>query len=268
MLPMMHGSGPGARTKRHERLFFGRAIPKSARLLLREGEFYLHVAFEYPPHLPRPLTGNILAVRRGIRTLVAAVVVDPAGQIIHRQSIDGKDLIRAIAAVQKARAIQEQKGRPTAGDRRAGRITAHLLYSAGHQLVDVACRFGAEIVLLRDRHARQPQRLLGFKHFSRLAEILEQLTAEAGLPSPETRPIYGPWHTCIGCGWKPGDPVRCPEASAEQCPGCGAMRDAETHLAHLLALDTMRLKNRGQKETLPLGEYLRGLRGRSPPALG
>src|SRR5262249_10440951 len=152
------------------------------------------------------------------------------------------------------------------GDHRAARIAEHHLYSAGHQIVDLACRHGAEIVLLKDAGARKPQRFLAYRHFHRLAQILTQPAAEAGLPAPVERPVYGSPRTCMICGFRPGDPVRHLDATPEECPGCRTPRDPEWHLALLLAHDTLRLRHPLEgRPTLP--EYFRQ-RNMTPAASG
>lgn len=251
MVPLEMGHG-------HEHLFFGRATPKSAELVRRSDDYYVHVAFEFPEHPPRPGSGNILAVRRGITTLLAVVVVDPRGRRLDCKRIDGRDLARLITEIRRVRALKQQKGHLLAGDRRASRTTEHHLYSAGHQIIDLACRYGAEIVLLQDPGARKSLRFLAYRHLHRLADILTQLSAEAGLPTPQERKIYGSWSICARCGWTPGDAVRQEQVDAGQCPGCATQRDPEYHLAHLLALDTLRYRL-PENQRPRLGEFIRSL---------
>jgi len=264
LVPIEMGTGPGRRRKRWERLFPGRGTPKSALLVERDGEYYLHVEFEYPRREPRPTSGAVLALLRGVHTLVAGVLLDARGRRLATTAIDGRDLMRTISALTRLRAIRQRKGRSLAGDRRAARVAEHVLYSAGHQIIDLACRHGAEIVLLEDPGRRRPTPLLRYKHFSRLAEILVQLTEEAGLPPARVRRIYGPSLTCTACGWAPGEPVRVEEAPAPACPGCGRDRELPFHAAELLALDTLRLRT-GRKETRPtLPNYVKSVRRNVP----
>lgn len=248
MVPLMYGTGPGRRRKRWEHLFL-KGTPKTAELVKKEGEFFLHVAFDLPEPPRRPMSGAVLAIRRGVNTLLAAVVLDQHGRVQTRIAIDGRQLARTIAAIQAVRRTKQQKGTPTKGDRKASRIAEHLLYSAAHQIIDLACRHGASIVLLEDPSARKPQPFLAYKHFHRLTEILGYLTIEAGLPPPKEERVYGKWQTCLQCGWVPGDPVRHVEAAEGECPGCRRVRDPEYDLAELLALDTLRLTSiRGEKD--------------------
>lgn len=250
LVPLEMGRG-------HQHLFFGRAQPRSAQLVRKGVEYYLHVAFELPDHTAVGLSGNVLAVQRGVSTLLGAVVVDPLGTILHREAVAGQELADLISAIRRVRIMTQQKGRVIAGDRRASRVTEHHLYSAGHQLIDVARRYGAEIVLLQDPGARKLHRFIAYRHLNRLKEILAQLAAEAGLPPPEERKIYGSWRTCVRCGWVPGDPIRQEQVENDQCPGCAARRDPEYQFVHLLALDTLRLKQRPQEERPPLGLFIR-----------
>jgi hypothetical protein len=248
IIPLQMGRG-------HQRVFFTRATPKTAELVRKGEEFYLHVAFEFPDQGGRPLSGNVLAIRRGVGTLVSVVMIDPHGTVLHREAISGRELVRLVTAIGRVRAIRQRKGQPLAGDRRASRVAEHHLYSAGHQIIDLACRYGAAIVILRDSRARKPQRFLRWKHFRRLTEILTQLAAEAGLPAPEERPVYGSWSTCVTCGWCPGMRVRHENIGPEQCPGCATVRDPEYHLAQLLALDALRLRV-ATAERPPLGDFI------------
>jgi hypothetical protein len=248
VIPLEYGSGPGARTKRWERVAFGRGEgkPQSAQLVERNGEYYLHVSFEYPDRPRRPLSGAVLSVRRGITTLIAAAVVAPDGTVGQAVAVDGRDLQRRITEIRKYRALKQEKGQTTKGDRKASRITEHVLYSAGHQLIDLACRHGAEIVLLSDPTARVPQPFLGYKHFHQLYEILLQLAEEAGLPPPREREIYGSPAVCTQCGWAPGDAAGADPVEGDReeprCPRCQAPRSAEFQKPVLLGLDTLRFR--------------------------
>jgi hypothetical protein len=250
---------PLALGRGHEHLFFSRAAPKSAELVEKEDGLYLHVAFEYPDVPARQLTGCVLAIRRGIGTLASAVVLGPDGAEVVRQEFSGRALASLITAIREVRKKKQEQGQVLAGDRRASRAAEHHLYSLGHQVIDLACQTGAEIVLLEDPGSRKPTPFLQWKHFSRLADILGQLAVEAGLPPPRVRKIYGSWKTCAACGWAPGDPVKIETGAGDTCPGCGAQRDPTCHLATLLALDSLRLRDRtGEKEKL--GAYIRRLR--------
>lgn len=238
--------------------FVRRGSPKSGELIAREdGTFRLNLAFEFPQHERRPESGAVLSLRRGVDTLLQAVVLDGQGECVERLDIDGRALRALVSEALRVRAIKQQKGRSTRGDRRVSRVAEHHLYSAGHQVVDLACRHRAEIVLLADPAARKPTPLLAWKHFSRLEDILGQLCAEAGLASPRARKVYGSWRTCPACGWAPGPGEKAPEDPAT-CPGCGRVRASED-LAVLLALDTLRLRIR-EGETGGLGGYVRRLR--------
>lgn len=255
LCPLMFARG-------HESLFLSRAIPKSAELVKRDDGFYLHVAFEFPEHAPRELTGAVLSLRRGIATLVAGVVVGENGAELETVAVEGKALASLVTNIRALRAAKQAQGRVLAGDRRQARVVEHHLYSAAHQVIDLACRRGAEIVLLADPEARRPLKFLAWKHFHQFFEILTQLAAEAGLPPPRERKIYGPWSTCLECGWTAKDPVRLDPAAlvAGQCGACGSMRNSDFHLARLLAQDTLRLRANADGK-IPLPEYIR--RGKS-----
>lgn len=262
MLPVERGSGPGARTKRWERLFMERGTPKSAELIEKEGEFYLHVAFDYAPPSPRPLTGAVLAVRRGIGTLLVAVVLDSGGRTLAETAIDGKDLRRTIHAILQQRQVRQEKGRSTKGDRRAAAVAEHTIKSAARQIADLACQHGAEIVLLDAPGRARPTPLLAYRHFTRLAESLASQAAFCGLPEPRVRPIYGSRRTCPACGCVPEIKGKENEPQAANklslaCPGCGRTARPETDAARLLALDTLRLRLRGDMPKL--AEYIRQL---------
>ena len=60
--------------RRQERLFLERGTPKSAELVYRDGDYYLHVATEVEEPTVQETSGCVLAIRRGVTTLAAAVV--------------------------------------------------------------------------------------------------------------------------------------------------------------------------------------------------
>lgn len=289
LVPIQCGRG-------HRRLFLGRAIPKSAKLCRREeGGCFLNIAFEFKDADPKPMSGAVLALQRGIRHLIDWIAVDTEGRVLESGSIDGRDLYRVTGRILMNRAVRQQKGRITRGDRRAAAVAEHHLYSAGHQIIDIACRLGAEIVTLEDPYRRRPTPILGWKHFHRLSEILGQLTMEAGLPPARERAIFGSWKVCPFCGYVPeknGDDddqrrrrwsrkrrVKAPHASPNGtkgtspddvpepqsgCPNCGR-EDPDLHRSRLLAWDTLRCREiyRAKKEKaldfpkLSLSDYIR-----------
>lgn len=259
MVPLEFAQGRRQGDRRHgrENLFLARAEPRSAELVRKGDDYFLHVAFQFPEPEARPAP-NVLAVRRGIATLVAAVLVAPDGRVLGRHVIEGKDLAAKVSAIRAARARRQAAGHSTAGDRKATRVAEEHLSSAARQVRALACDGNARVVLFDDRKGRMPNRFLAYRHFSRLAEKLATLLPEAGLPAPEERTIYGPWRVCAGCGWVPGDPVRHPDAQGGECPGCRRTRDEQFDLALLLAWDTLRFRRYPDKEKRPtLPEFVK-----------
>lgn len=245
--------------RRTERLYFERGVPKSAELVRKGEEFYLHVACEVTESPSQTDTGAVLAAKRGITTLAACVVLSEDGREVTRHAIDDKGLARLITEITSQRAVRQQKGKLTTGDRRASRTTEEHLHLLAHDIVRLARERGVrQIVVLQDPEARKPQRMLKYKHWSELFNILARCCTLAGLPAPIERKIYGSWRTCLECGWCPSDPVRLENPEFDQCGGCGTRRDSEYHLASLLAHDTLRLRNR--KPDQKLGDYFRALR--------
>jgi len=230
--------------RRHEqRIYLSRGVPKSAELVQKRSGFYLHVAFQFPDRAAAAVS-NVLAIRRGITTLCAAVTLSPEGREMHRSAISGNELVAVVTAITKQRAIRQAKGKSTAGDRRAARIAEHHLYSAAHQIVGLAREQSAQVVMLEDRNARKPQPLLRYKHWSKLAEITGSLCARAGVEFVGVKPVYGSLRTCPACAWHPGAKKTLGDADestpADTCPTCGALMDREFHPATLLGLDTLR----------------------------
>lgn len=241
--------------RRQERLYLERGTPKSAELVYRDGEYYLHVATEIAEQAPAAGTGATLAIRRGITTLASAVVVDSAGRELERVTFSDKGLAKTITSIRANRAKRQQEGKLTRGDRRAARITEETLYLLAHDILRLAQRHAvSRIALLADPKARKPQRFLAWKHWSALHEILTRCAVAAGMPEPKERKIYGAGLTCLACGWAPGAPVRHLDAERDQCPGCRERRDPEWHLALLLAHSEQRLAAGDER---PLGEWIR-----------
>lgn len=243
----------------NEQMMLARGVPKSAEVFKRENGYFLHVAFEFPKREAISTT-NILAIRRGITTLIAGAVISPDGKVLHRIKIEGKSLSATVSRIKEERAKKQAKGKSTKGDRRAARIAEHHLYSAAHQIRDVAVKWEAKIVLFDDQKGRIPNRFLQYRHFRKLHEILTYLAPEAGIAPSEERTIFGKWRTCLGCGWIPGDVVRHTEAEGTQCPGCLRVRDEEFDLATLLGMDVIRFQRHPEKEGRPsLNEFVKGL---------
>lgn len=236
------------------KVFVRRAVPKTAEVVNKDGDLRLHVAFEFPDHPGRQLDGSVLAVKRGVGTLLAWVLVRD-GKVCRKGVVDGKELAALITGIRNVRSIRQQKGKTTKGDRKAARVAEHHVFSACRQIRDIACRENAEVVLLDD--ARKPDRWLGWRHWARIEENLGRLCVEAGLPEPKKLKIYGAWHTCAHCGWMPGENVADPKGVEDGCPRCGAVR-GEHHLALLCAAEALRRRGQRDGEKLgPLGVWLK-----------
>lgn len=251
----------GARTRRmffdnglHRQPGRPRPVPKSGDLVERDGEFYLHIAFDMGEVPQHPQEAKVLAIRRGVSTLAAGVLVDERGNVLERRTFSDGGLARTITAIAENRAKRQAKGKLTTGDRRAAAITEETLHLVAHQIVRwAATEKPARIVLLADPQSRRPQRFLAWKHWDELHRVLARCCEAAGVVSPEERKIYGSWSICTSCGAVPDATA----PRAEPCSGCGAERDPEWHLVTLLALDTLQPVGTGR---MPLGKFIQGLR--------
>lgn len=243
-----------------EALFLGRGAPRTARLIEADGEFYLHVAFEFPDPEPRATDGAILALTRGIEALATYAVLAADGRLVDTGQIDGRMLKALIQHHRAVQAIRQHKGKALRGDRRRARVAEHHLYSAGHQIVDAAIRAGnAQIVLLaEDRQLRAvrpriaaPGYVMPYRHHARLLEILSQLCAEVGLPAPREQKLYANARTCAGCG----DLAEGDEAT---CASCGTPRSAAGSKAWLLGLSWLRYQQPAERRGESLGAWIKG----------
>lgn len=102
---------------------------------------------------------------------------------------------------------------------------------AARQLRSLAADHGAEIVILKDRTAHLPNRLLAYKHWSALHDYLTAYQGEAGRPKPREMQIYGSPNVCAECG-RP--------LAQGRCERCGLAEEPEYRLAKLLAWQTLR----------------------------
>ena len=243
--------------RRTERLYLERGTPKSAHLVRKGEEFFLHFASEVEEAPAANHNGSVLALQRGITTLVSAVVLDRDGKQVASHECSDKGLAALVTTIGNQRAVKQQQGRLTTGDRRLSRITTEHLHLIAHELVEVARTHEVQqIVVLADSYARRPQRFLAYKHWSELQAVLSRCCALAGVPAPALRKIYGKSATCPACGeLVPKGPLPSERRQIPPSCTCGRQRTPDQS-AILLGLDTLRFRGR-VKPDATLGEWIK-----------
>lgn len=186
----------------------------------------LHVAFRMA--LPLATTRNategrpLLAINRGFRHLYAAVVTTPdAASALACQVVSGQELLRIQQALEQRRQQRQRHGvrdtqaqnarRVSARDRRQSRISDQHCVIAANEIVALARRFGAQVVMedftrLNVRglpYLLQP--IMHLRPWEKLAKRIAERLEVAGLP-----------------------PARRVSASyiSRDCPRCGVRQDA------------------------------------------
>ncbi|MBM3947622.1 MAG: hypothetical protein FJ315_09560, partial [SAR202 cluster bacterium] len=176
----------------HKTLFHKRALPRTATVYRKGTDWYASVAYEFEDHELIPVSGNVLAVVRGLGSLLRWVCVSPTGHILERGDLSGKDLARLIEDRLAWEKRRQEAGAVLRGNKRRSRCAAHHVYSASHQIRDIACKHSAQVVLYDDRKprftgdhwrpivpkqpkgGRPPHRLkfMPWRHFHRIESVL------------------------------------------------------------------------------------------------
>ena len=231
--------------------FVAKARPQSAKLLERDGEFEVHVTFEF--ETPKVEPKDVLGVDRGIYNLASLNVVDDRGSVVASKNIDGRWL-RHVQRVEerRQRTLQRRGRRYTSSSRLA--MANEAVHTAANAIVEMAKQHQAQVVIEnlrpmtgrgRKRGRSNFNRVLNRSQYQKLQKVLEYKLPVVGLPRPKTVSAAYTSQTCPCCGHQDRENrPRVPLAdgfSIERfiCQGCGYEADADLNAAQVIALKKM-----------------------------
>lgn len=191
----------------------GHCTPKVSKLIILDGEYYLHTSFAFDcaePYEPE----SYLGIDRGVFFSMAYAVVDTKGKIIlmdHKEDGFRHDRIQAGKAVQR----KQRKGRPANVKDYRGKRQEQILHILINDIIDVALKHRSMIVL-EDLNIRIRGKFYK-SAWKKLHWMLEYKCKLAGVPFRKA----GVWaaytsQICIFCGYlnkerkRDGSPFICP----------------------------------------------------------
>jgi hypothetical protein len=259
-----------------------RRVPQRGR---RDGagdaavRYELHVTFEVPvPATDRRASGTeearpLLAINRGIYQLASLVVTSPdARAVVAQQAASGVALRAVQEALERRRAQEQQRGvAPRARDRRQSRIAEHHVCALANEVVELARRHGAQVVMedmtnFASGHAirqvsavprtRQTARraMLNRRQFERVREAIDQRLELVGLPAVRVVSAAYISQTCLACGHRAVE-NRDPERPRQfRCASCGWREDIDHVAACNVARKLLWLRQRAVEKRAGLAQ--------------
>ena len=231
--------------------FLAKGRPQSAKLLERNGEFEVHVTFEYEAVKVQPKC--FLGVDRGIYNLASLSVIEENGTVKEQRNIDGRWLRHVQQVEERRQRRTQQRGRRYKSRSRLA-MADEAVHTAANAIVEAARNHGAQVVLEhlgqmtsrgRKRGRSNFNRVLNRSQYQKLQKVLEYKLPLAGLPVARTVSAAYTSQTCPICGHQ--DRENRPKRAVDDgfvldrfsCLDCGYEDDADLNAARVIALKRM-----------------------------
>ncbi len=231
--------------------FLKSGSPLSAKLLKKNDDYEVHIAFEFETEKLEPKTH--LGVDRGIYNLASLCVSDDVGTIIERQNIDGRGLRFVQKQIERKQRNLQKRGKPFTGRQRL-HAADEAVHTAANAIVKLAKENQSQVIMenlapLSSRRGKRKRsnfnRVLNRSQYQKLQKVLEYKLAVAGLSKPkEVHPGYTS-QSCPICGHISSD-NREKKPSGDgfkmdvfACVQCGHKDDSDLNAARNIALKRM-----------------------------
>jgi IS605 OrfB family transposase len=211
----------------HEQEYLGKGTPRCAHLCRREGEYFLHVSFEFEiKAMARGEEQAYLGIDRGVTKQAAFALVDLEGHVLHVGSL-GRELRNLQITLGRYRQASQKAGRRVRSLDWQRRHQEEMLHQIANALVERA-RENRALVVVEDLDLQTGGRFVR-SQYAKFEGILDYKLRLAGLLPP--REVFGAYSSqiCCQCGedGQRGDPDR----EHFRCPACGAESDADENAA-------------------------------------
>ena len=211
----------------HEEQYLGKGKPGCARLCRRDGQYYLHVSFEFEIEaMARGEEQCYLGIDRGVIKQAAYALVGLDGKSVRTGAL-GRETRQLQVALGRYRQAAQKAGRRMRALDWQRRHQEELLHQIANDLVEQAAAHKALIVMEGlDLHTGGA---FVRSQFAKFAKILDYKARQAGLLPP--REVFAAYSSliCSRCGedGTRGDPDR----ETFHCGHCGAIMDADENAA-------------------------------------
>ena len=218
---------PLAFGERHEQEYLTKGKPRCARLARRDGEYYLHVSFEFQVEaIARGEQECYLGIDRGILKQAAYALVSLDGTILHKGSL-GRELRTLQVALGRRRQARQRCGRRIGAKHWQRRHQEELLHQIANEIVGLAASHRALVVM--ERLELQTAGAFIRSQYAKLAKMLDyKLRLAALLPPIKVFAAYSSL-ICCGCGGMGTREAR--DRETLHCGECGAILDADENAA-------------------------------------
>ena len=211
----------------HQREYLDKGTAHAARLCRREGEYYLHVSFEFEIQaMARGEEQSYLGVDRGVLKQAAYGLVDLEGKVQKTGSL-GRELRDLQITLGRYRQAAQKAGRSVRVRTWQRRHQEEMLHHLGNDLVGLAS--GAGALLVMEELDLQTGGAFVRSQYAKLKRILDYKLLQGGLLPP--REVFAAYSSviCSRCGedGTRGDPDR----EHFHCEHCGAIMDADENAA-------------------------------------
>jgi len=208
----------------HEETYLEQGTPRCAHLCRREGEYFLHVAFEFAVEVMEASEAQcLLGIDRGIVKQAAYALTDLEGKLLEVGSLGREQRELQIVLGRRRQAAQKAGRRVTVREwqRRRQEENLHLIVNA---VVKLAAAHKA-LVVMEDLNLHNAGRFVR-SQYAKLAKILDYKLTQAGLPRPKE--VFAAFSSkiCSKCG-EEGQRER----ESSHCPACGVELDADENAA-------------------------------------
>jgi IS605 OrfB family transposase len=232
---------PLAFGKWHEESYLDKGTPRCAHLCRRDGEYFLHVSFEFETEVM--LIGEekaYLGIDRGIIKQAAYALIDLKGRVIST-GILGKEQRRLQIALGKRRQSAQSAGRRMTAKDWQGRHQEEILHQVANALIELAVSHKA-LVVMEDLNLHNAGRFVR-SQYAKLAKILDYKLQLAGLGPPKE--VFSAWSSklCSCCG-----EMGKREGEDFCCSQCGMQGDADENAAVNIARRALYRKSKWENK--------------------
>ena len=218
---------PLAFSEWHEQEYLGKGTPRCAHLCRRDGEYFLHVSFEFQVEaMARGEEQAYLGVDRGVTKQAAFALVDLEGKVLHTGAL-GRELRDLQIALGQYRQAAQKAGRRMRSLDWQRRHQEEMLHRIANALVGLAAANKA-LMVMEDLDLQTGGRFVR-SQYAKLERILDYKLRLAGLLPPKELPGAYSSQICCRCG-EAGQRGQ-PDREHFQCGTCGATMDADENAA-------------------------------------
>jgi len=244
------------------------ARPVSATLVKYGDDYQLHVMFRFPKPA-RLKAQTLLGVDRGITCLAAGAVTSlDTKQVLETFVCDGTELRALQKNLENITKIRQQKGQVTKGDRRRSRVADHHVHSCANQIVELAIKHQAQVVMEDLKAFAAPQKhvkgtrhnnfakMLPRRQYQKLQELVDAKLAMVGLPP--VRNVYPAFTsiTCSACGCISKESRSVEDRTQFVCIECKHQAHADEQAGINIArkVTWLALRSKEKQKEIPEGE--------------